>query len=130
MNTAPKLQCPRRLASLIDSIPEVLFWYGLLVVASGAAIHAVEHWSPAETLWWQVVTLTTTGYGDIAPKTAAGRWVAAGLMLGGWVFNLLLGAQLAAKLIVNSDAWTHAEQEQLKTDLAACRRLLEEGGKR
>lgn len=118
----------RRITSLIDSMPEVLLWYGALVAASGAAIRAAEHWSLAETLWWQVVTLTTTGYGDLAPHTAAGRWIAAVLMLGGWVFNLLLGAQLAAKLIVNSDAWTHDEQEHLKADLAACRRLLEERG--
>ena len=43
-------------------------------------------------LWWAVVTLTTTGYGDVVPITVAGRMVAALLMICGVaVFGLLTG---------------------------------------
>jgi voltage-gated potassium channel len=43
-------------------------------------------------LWWAIVTLTTTGYGDVVPQTAAGRVVAGMVMVCGiMVFALLAG---------------------------------------
>ncbi|KJC43143.1 cyclic nucleotide-gated ion channel [Bradyrhizobium sp. LTSP857] len=43
-------------------------------------------------LWWAVVTLTTTGYGDAVPVTPAGRMVAALVMISGLgVFGLWTG---------------------------------------
>jgi voltage-gated potassium channel len=34
-------------------------------------------------MWWAIETVTTVGYGDIVPKQAAGKVIAAFLMLGG-----------------------------------------------
>jgi voltage-gated potassium channel len=43
-------------------------------------------------LWWAVVTLTTTGYGDVVPVTPLGRVVAAMVMISGLgVFGLWTG---------------------------------------
>ena len=43
-------------------------------------------------LWWAVVTLTTTGYGDVVPITPLGRLVAAMVMISGLgVFGLWTG---------------------------------------
>jgi voltage-gated potassium channel len=43
-------------------------------------------------LWWAVVTLTTTGYGDVVPVTPVGRMVAAMVMISGLgVFGLWTG---------------------------------------
>ncbi len=43
-------------------------------------------------LWWAIVTLTTTGYGDVIPQTAAGRVLAGTVMVGGiLVFALWAG---------------------------------------
>ena len=43
-------------------------------------------------LWWAVVTLTTTGYGDVVPITLPGRLVAAMVMISGLgVFGLWTG---------------------------------------
>jgi voltage-gated potassium channel len=43
-------------------------------------------------LWWAVVTLTTTGYGDVVPMTPFGRIVAAMVMISGLgVFGLWAG---------------------------------------
>jgi len=43
-------------------------------------------------LWWAIVTLTTTGYGDVIPQTAAGRVLAGTVMVSGiLVFALWAG---------------------------------------
>jgi voltage-gated potassium channel len=71
----------------------------LMVLTLGAtAMHAVERdVQPAfnsipKALWWAVVTLTTTGYGDVVPQTAIGRVIAGGVMVCGLgVFGLWAG---------------------------------------
>jgi voltage-gated potassium channel len=48
--------------------------------------------SVGQTLWWAITTLTTTGYGDMVPKTGLGRLVAGAMMISGLiVFGLLAG---------------------------------------
>ncbi len=37
-----------------------------------------------ESLYWSIVTITTVGYGDVAPQTAAGKMIASILMLLGY----------------------------------------------
>ena len=45
-----------------------------------------EHFgSIPEAAWWAIVTLTTVGYGDVAPVTAAGRVFAGLVMLSGLI---------------------------------------------
>jgi voltage-gated potassium channel Kch len=47
----------------------------------GSAFADVEHVSEPHGLYWALTTATTVGYGDIAPHTAAGHWIAALVML-------------------------------------------------
>lgn len=71
----------------------------LMILALGAiALHEAERAvQPAfdsipKALWWAVVTLTTTGYGDVVPQTAIGRTVAGFMMICGiGVFALWSG---------------------------------------
>ena len=69
----------------------LLFMLVLLVFAS-SLMHLIEQKAQPETfgsipaaMWWAVVTLTTVGYGDVAPVTAAGK------LLGGIVTILGVG---------------------------------------
>lgn len=49
-----------------------------------------------DALWWAVTTVTTVGYGDTFPVTAAGRGVAALLMFTGIALFGVLTANVAA----------------------------------
>ena len=48
------------------------------------------------SLWWTVVTITTTGYGDKAPLSLAGRILAGGIMISGIGLFALWAGILAA----------------------------------
>jgi voltage-gated potassium channel len=47
------------------------------------------------SLWWAVVTLTTTGYGDVVPKTGLGQVIGGFVMLSGIAVLALLAGILA-----------------------------------
>jgi len=71
---------------LILSFVMVIF---LMIIAS-CLLYFAEHDAQKEafssipaTLWWAVVTLTTTGYGDMAPITIGGKILAGIIMLTG-----------------------------------------------
>lgn len=55
-----------------------------------------------DALWWAAATITTVGYGDMYPKTSAGRGVAVLLMLAGISLFGVLTARVAA-FFVESD---------------------------
>jgi voltage-gated potassium channel len=87
---------------LIDRLGRVaIVALGVLVVCSAVAYHA-EHPTNTEfatfgdSLWWGIVTLTTVGYGDIVPKTAAGRWAGVVIMLTGVAVLGVLAGSLAS----------------------------------
>lgn len=63
-----------------------------MLICSAAALYALEHDVQPEAfgslpaaMWWAMATLTTVGYGDVVPVTAAGR------LVGGMVMLLGLG---------------------------------------
>jgi voltage-gated potassium channel len=74
-------------------------------VASATLVYLMERGGdgPIQTypdaLWWAAATVTTVGYGDVFPKSAAGRGVAVLLMLVGISVFGLLTARVAALFV-------------------------------
>lgn len=78
---------------------------GVTILMFGTTIYMVEHRlndsvkTLADGYWWAIVTLTTVGFGDIAPVTAVGRVIAAILMVIG-MFTLALFAGLVGHTLL------------------------------
>lgn len=89
----------------------VTFIAALVILSlSSVLVLQFEHRSPdaniktgGQALWWALVTLTTVGYGDTYPTTAAGRIVAVVVMLAGVGIIASLASILARVLIPTPD---------------------------
>jgi len=79
----------------------------VLVLLLGSLIYLVEGEDSGFTsipisIYWAIVTLTTVGYGDLAPQTALGRMVASVVMLLGYAIiavptGIVTGEMLGAR---------------------------------
>ena len=67
----------------------------------------------ADALWWAAATITTVGYGDVYPKTPAGRGVAVVLMLVGISLFGLLTARVAAFFVERDDDVENARYAEI-----------------
>jgi voltage-gated potassium channel len=77
----------------------VLLGFGIVLLAAASLAYLLERHAQPElfgsipqALWWAIVTLTTTGYGDVTPITPLGRILAGFVMVSGiLVFALWAG---------------------------------------
>jgi voltage-gated potassium channel len=66
-----------------------------------------------DALWWAVTTITTVGYGDRYPVTAAGRGIAALLMVTGIAFFGVLTANVAAFFLERDEETEEQDDDRL-----------------
>jgi voltage-gated potassium channel len=110
----------------------------LILFFCSAAILEVERGdgvnikSPEDALWWSFVTLTTVGYGDRYPVTAAGRVIAAVLMVAGvGLFGTFTGyvASWFLEPLAEAEEERDSNEEdrlaRIEAEMRELRRLLE-----
>jgi voltage-gated potassium channel len=91
----------------------------LAVAAAALLVYVAERGGdgPIQTygdaLWWAASTITTVGYGDVYPKTAAGRGVAVLLMLIGVSLFGLLTARVAAFFVETEERAEHSKFDEI-----------------
>ncbi|MEA1072034.1 potassium channel family protein [Sphingomonas sp. LY160] len=100
-----------KIRAATDTFKELVFIYVALLVGASLIFMIAEGHSFADSLYWAGTTATSTGYGDISPKTNLGRGVAVILMhLSIFVIAPMIVVRLIDRLNENRDAFTHEEQ--------------------
>lgn len=101
----------KRIRAATDTFKELAAIYALLLVGCAWIFMALEDQSFADSLYWAGTTATSTGYGDISPRTGGGRILAVVLMhLSIFVIAPMIIVRLIDRLNENRDAFTHDEQ--------------------
>lgn len=119
-----ELNLLQKLASRAASI--FLIYIALLVVAA-CAFALIEHKSFGDAIWWASVTATSVGYGDVTPTGMTGRIIGMILMnMAVLLITPIITAKLSAIMIVDSNAWTDQEQEEVKAHERLQTQLLQE----
>jgi voltage-gated potassium channel len=103
-----------------------------LIIVLGTAMYVVEGSASGfdsipRGVYWAIVTLTTVGYGDIAPKTVAGQTLASFVMLLGYGILAVPTGIVSAELVrqparTSTQSCPHCTAEGHADDAKFCRR--------
>jgi len=103
----------------------VLGTIALISVMVGNIIYILEpqtYSNAFEGVWWSVVTMSTVGYGDFVPQTAAGKVLATGLIMSGICMFAMVTAVISVKVgrMINNSSNCKACRHSLSPDYLYC----------
>ena len=105
-------------AVIVTATAVVVFGAGVLMTV----IDSKEYPTVGIGLWWAVQTVTTVGYGDVAPTDVFGRLVGAFVMLEGTAFIAIVTAVITSSFITRAQSEQDARR---KKDELSDRELME-----
>jgi voltage-gated potassium channel len=122
-------------ASLINSIRKIILFQAVVLTMTlilGAAMYLLEgeksgFTSIPQSIYWAIVTMTTVGYGDIAPVTVAGKFLASVVMMMGYAIIAVptgivtVEMSLASKKQVSTQACESCSAEGHDIDAKCCK---------
>jgi voltage-gated potassium channel len=121
-------------AALKASVPKIVVFLlsvSCVVVIVGSGMYVIEgaehgFTSIPRSMYWAIVTVTTVGYGDIAPSTPTGQILASGLMLCGYAVLAVPTGIVSAELVrrprsVSTEACPNCSAEGHEPDSSFCR---------
>jgi voltage-gated potassium channel len=116
-----------KLRAATDTFRELAIIYSLLLLISATIFMFLERQSFGTSLYWAATTATSTGYGDLSPKTSAGQLLAVILMHIS-IFGVapLIIVRLVDRLNEDRDAFTHEEQLHILEGIARIEKRLEQ----
>ncbi len=127
---------------VVDARGKIVVFFStvlIVVTVAGVAMYVIENTlsnhghsssftSVPQAMYWAIVTMTTVGYGDIVPQTAAGKMLSALLMMIGYSLIIVPTGFITAELvntrwssISTNRACTHCMVEGHEKDAVHCR---------
>lgn len=102
-----------------------LFFVLIVCVILGTLMYMIEgaengFTSIPRSVYWAIVTLTTVGYGDIAPHTPLGQFFASAIMILGYAIIAIPTGIISSEM---------AKSEKIHTNTQACPNCAKEGHK-
>jgi voltage-gated potassium channel len=97
-----------------------LFFVIILCLILGTVMYMVEgaengFTSIPRSVYWAIVTLTTVGYGDIAPHTPLGQFIASIIMILGYGIIAIPTGIVSSEMTKNSDDEVHTNTQSCKS---------------
>lgn len=101
-----------------DTLFEVMVLYSIIILIASTGFTYFEGLPFLKSLWLSFVTATSTGYGDISPKTLGGQITAVALMHATiFIVIPLAVARILSVVLQDRNAFTDEEQEEMKSIL-------------
>lgn len=88
-----------------------------LILVMGTTVYVIENFANESSeftsipkgIYWAIVTITTVGYGDIAPQTVLGQTIAAVAMILGYAIIIVPSGIFSVEIIAASKAQTNTQ---------------------